>query len=309
MYNATPKTFKPLLSAKCPPKMTMEKFLSKLRFPVLATPKIDGIRCVTLSNGEGKVMAYTRSLKKIPNHYVRKQLELYCSPHLDGELTCGDNFQAVTSGIMSHFGEPQFTYYVFGCRIHEPWINYQEIVDCLSSVQGFPSFVKVLYPKLCTTLDQLLIYEEECLAQGAEGVMTREPHSTYKYGRSTLNEQILVAIKRFTDAEGEIIGFIEQFRNDNDALSDNLGYVKRSSAQEGMTPLDTLGAFVVRVINGELKGQELKIGTGIGLTANLRKRVWLTREQYMGKHIKFKYQAHGVKDKPRIPVFLGFRED
>jgi hypothetical protein len=29
----------------------------------------------------------------------------------------------------------------------------------------------------------------------------------------------------------------------------------------------------------------------------------------VGKRVKYKHQPHGAKDKPRCPVFIGFRED
>lgn len=41
----------------------------------------------------------------------------------------------------------------------------------------------------------------------------------------------------------------------------------------------------------------------------LARRVhWSDRQALIGKTVKFKYQAIGTKDKPRIPVFLGWRD-
>jgi DNA ligase-1 len=40
-----------------------------------------------------------------------------------------------------------------------------------------------------------------------------------------------------------------------------------------------------------------------------RREVWKDPDAYIGKIIKYKYQAIGSKDAPRIPIFLGFRDE
>ena len=57
--------------------------LAAVRFPVLASPKLDGVRCV-IRDG----VAMTRTLKPIPNRHVRAMLAHL--PDLDGELIAGD---------------------------------------------------------------------------------------------------------------------------------------------------------------------------------------------------------------------------
>lgn len=293
--------FQPMLSAKCPPNMSFDEYLSKIRFPVLATPKIDGIRGLTLATQEGN-RAVTRKLKPIPNLHVRHQLEINCPPYLDGELTCGHDFQAVTSGIMTHSGQPLFTYYVFDCRTPDSSKSYREMLDELLCL-CLPDFCSKLFPTLCENLDELFTYENECLNKGAEGVMIRSLSGIYKFGRSTINEQYLMAIKRFEDEEGVIFDFVEQYSNENPAETDALGYTERSSSMENLRPADTLGALWVRT----KEGIEFKVGTGF--TARLRKQIWMNKGHFLGKTITFKYQKHGVKIKPRIPSFKGFRED
>lgn len=281
--------------------MTFDDFLAQIRFPVLASPKIDGIRCRTGEELYSQVHAYTNSNKAIPNDFIRHQIERYCPPWLDSELTVGDNFQAVTSGIMSKDGCPSFRMWVFGCCIDQPALPYEEVVKRLCALQ-LPSFCHKLLPRRCNTLSELLAYEEWCLANKAEGVMTREPTSPYKYGRSTLSEQHLVAIKRFEDAEGTVVGFVEQLHNANEPTLGAHGLVERSSCSANLVPTGMLGALII-LFNGET----FKLGTGF--TPQQRKHIWENRQAYLGKSGKFKYQLHGTKDKPRIPVFLGFRHE
>ena len=52
---------KPMLSATC-------KDSSQLVYPVLVTPKLDGIRCLVKDTG-----VVSRTLKPIPNKYIRKE--------------------------------------------------------------------------------------------------------------------------------------------------------------------------------------------------------------------------------------------
>ena len=53
-----------------------------------------------------------------------------------------------------------------------------------------------------------------------------------------------------------------------------------------------------------MTGVEFEIGTGF--TAAEREALWLAPP--IGKIVKYKFFPVGVKDRPRHPVFLGFRE-
>ena len=38
-----------------------------------------------------------------------------------------------------------------------------------------------------------------------------------------------------------------------------------------------------------------------------RKEIWTSQEEFIGKLLKFRYFNHGIKDKPRFPRAIGFR--
>jgi DNA ligase-1 len=139
------------------------------------------------------------------------------------------------------------------------------------------------------------------LTRGYEGAMLRAPHGIYKFGRSTLKEGHLIKLKPFEDDEAEVIGFEEQCRNDNEATTNELGRTRRSSHKENRVPRGTLGALVLR----HSTFGDFNLGTGFD--SALRQEIWHNRTKYLGKLVKFRYQAIGMKDKPRIPSFLGFR--
>ena len=149
-------------------------------------------------------------------------------------------------------------------------------------------------------------YEEKCVSEGYEGIMVRTLNGPYKCGRSTLRESFLLKIKRWTDSEGVIVAIQEQMHNENEKQKDELGHSKRSSHQAGMTPAGTLGRFSVKEIGTDIL---LGVGTGLGLTHELRQEIWDNRDKYIGKIITFKWQASGSKDAPRFPIFKGFRHE
>ena len=45
------------------------------------------------------------------------------------------------------------------------------------------------------------------LNAGYEGLMLRDPNGIYKFGRSSVKENILLKVKEFMDDEAEIIAF------------------------------------------------------------------------------------------------------
>jgi len=299
---------KPMLSAD------ISDNLDKLVYPVYASAKLDGIRCIIK---DGKPL--TRTLKPIPNRFVQNYLSSYLFQQLDGELIVGaandkNVMQKTTSGCMSFDGEPDFTFWVFDFYTEYDQ-KYSKRLDMLregftatsnSKPAGLQTYsrLKLLNQKLINNEQELLTFERECLANGYEGVMLRNPDGLYKFGRSTIKEGYLLKLKRFQDSEALVIGAEELMHNANEATVDNLGHTKRSSQQSGKIPGDTLGALLVRDVT---TGIEFSIGTGF--TAQQRDELWQLHcaGALVGKFAKYKHFPSGVKQAPRFPVFLGFR--
>lgn len=128
------------------------------------------------------------------------------------------------------------------------------------------------------------------------------PYGTYKFGRSTVNDGILLKLKRFEDAEAILIDIEEKMSNQNAAELDNFGNIKRSASLEGMVGANTAGTLIVRNDEGQV------FGIGSGLDDAMRAELWRNKDQYIGKLVKYKYFPHGVKELPRHPVYLGIRD-
>lgn len=295
---------KPLLAAKEPPK-------EGIKFPVLASPKIDGVRC-RIHHG----VAMSRSWKPFPNRYIQEYFAHQgMLEGLDGELAVGNPWdknlmQQTTSGVMSEDGEPNFTFWVFDFYT-KPKLPFE--LRYLDLQNGFASFekeerpflsqVKLLPHLLIRNDEEFVAYEAEHVAKGYEGVMYRSLDGIYKEGRSTSREGILVKIKRFKDSEATIVDFKEFMHNANELKRDAYGHAKRSSHQENKIAMNMLGAF--ECIDNHSQ-QPVSIGTGF--TAAQRQEFWLNRASLIGKTVKYKFFNHGIKEAPRHPVFIGFRD-
>ena len=276
--------------------------IDKVKYPVLCTPKLDGIRCLII-NGQ----AVSRKFKPIPNKYIRKKLK-GLPDNLDGELityTNGirDNFNIVSSKVMSEDGKPEFTYEVFDYvknNLNKPYIDRMFDLNILAVDINIIN--KLIPVKICNK-EELLTYEKKCLNEGYEGIMLRTPDSPYKCGRSTPKEAYLLKLKRFEDSEAIIIGFEERMHNANEATKDAFGYIERSSHKDNLIPMGTLGSLRVKDIKTD---KEFNIGTGFDDV--IRQLIWDNREKYLNQIIKYKHQPSGSDELPRFPVFLGFRD-
>lgn len=282
-----------MLAAKAP------EDLSKLRFPVLATPKLDGIRCLKIGG-----VAVTRSFKPVPNNYIRKLVQDSLPDGVDGELMeRGKSFNSIQSSMMTKTGEvPEFQFWVFDYVKDGLDRSYVERMNAGFHELKWCPFVKILRPTICFTVDQLLDFETTCLDAGFEGVVFRLPTSPYKCGRSTMREQFMVKLKRFVEEEAIIIGFDELLRNENPKEQDAFGLVERSSSKAGLVEANTLGSLIVQSTKGIFK-------VGTGFTAEMRDTIWSNRDSYFNKTVTFKHFPFGSKDKPRLPVFKCIRTD
>ena len=281
-------TFRPMLAG--------EADLDRLQFPVFASIKLDGVRAIVRQG-----VVYSRNNKPIPNQYVQakfKHLE-----HYDGELILGDPadklcYNKTVSAVMSqHSAEgANVVFHAFDhlASMFAPYnLRYARLDESLG--------VEVLWQHHVSSLEHLLAIETTVLGGGHEGLIVRSIDGPYKQGRSTTREGYLLKLKRFKDAEFEVVGFEERMHNSNEATVNELGRTSRSSHQANMLPRGDLGALIC-------KYGDATFNVGTGFDDAQRKFLWLTRDELIGKIAKVKYFAVGMKDLPRHPVFLGFRQ-
>jgi DNA ligase 1 len=300
--------FKPMLAA------TLDPFNLDIQYPCMASYKLDGVRCI-IRNGE----AVSRSLKPIPNQLVQNTFGHVNLEGLDGELIAGepnakDVFNKTSSVVMSKvdigkqvklqgFYDIPVTFHVFDwvptvAPVNGFFARYKDLTKFLRGKHG----LNLVPHQVIHSKEELLAYEAGALSQGFEGVMVRKMHGPYKYGRSTLKEEYLLKLKRFHDGEAVVLDVTHLRHNSNDAIVNGLGYKERSTKKAGMQATKMLGSMTVK---------DTKTGivfdVGSGFTEEERIMWWINKP--IGRMIKYKSQQAGAKDKPRFPVFMGFRDD
>lgn len=283
------------------------KEFETLNYPLLASPKIDGVRA---TNKNGTLVSRTMTL--IPNETTQRIFSDPTYHGFDGELVVGDPnhpncMQNTMSGVMSRDGEPNVWWYIFDrWDIDKPYMHRARAAkEAIAQVKS--SRILWLPQTLIRNVDELYTYEETRIQEGYEGVILRAPEGPYKQNRSTVKEGYMLKVKRFSDSEAEIVGAYELMHNNNEATTDERGYTKRSTHNANKEASGVLGGFNVRDIHS---GVEFDLGTGF--TFEQRKNLWqawLKNSNYLiGRLCKYKHFPIGVVDKPRHPIFLGFRD-
>lgn len=294
-------TFKPMLACSKVPDIHKD-----IKYPVLASVKLDGIRCL-IRDG----LAVSRTLKPIPNKFVQRQLA-GLPEGFDGELVLrgpdGLDFNKNQSAIMSQNGEPDFLFYVF---------------DALGPND------RLLNAKFCNRLDARLIelsikhkrvqlhhhYEvsnaeglqqlwDNAIASGQEGLIVRDPNGPYKCGRSTMNQGWMLKLKTWFDEEFEITGAEELMHNENPEETDKLGHTVRSSHQANQVPGGTLGSLRLRLPNGK------ELGVGSGFDDAERARLWALHlaGKLVGQRATIKHLGLSAYGVPRHPIYKAIRD-
>lgn len=279
-------------------------------FPFWAQPKLDGIRVLVGEDG----YLYTRSLKPVRNaeiqSLVRNEPGLV---GLDAEIIVGDKtaedcYRRTSSAVMSYDNDDiaYATLWVFDIW-NDPFSDYDDRYgQLIERSADWPDWVQIVPTALLHDMQMLNEYEARLLEQGHEGVILRRRDALYKQGRGTPKQGELIKLKRFSDMEGVIVACHEEMHNANPATINALGYTEHSGHQENLIGKVTLGAFELKIDEQKWPSGFVRVGTG--MSAQQREVFWSERDSLIGKTVKFKYFEVGVKDAPRFPVFLGFRD-
>ena len=315
--------FRPMLAPLNSPADT-PTFFKDIIFPVLASPKLDGIRAVvktvdvfkydsTLESVKygSKISVLSRKLKQLPNMFVQQRFGIEALLEMDGELVVGEPndpmvYNKTQSYVMSVEKDADFKFFVFDYACEdsagEPYFRRLDVISDFINKLPKSMNVHLLEQKHCENIDDLLEYENEQLSNGFEGIMFRNPIGHYKHNRATYRENLIYKLKRFSDNEAKIIDFKERLHNTNEVEIDETGYTSRSSKSDGLIPTGMVGGFIC-----DFNGMEIVAAPGV-LTHSQLISIWENRDRYIGKYVKFRSFGHGVKDKPRFPRVIGFRD-
>ncbi len=299
------KRYAPILCEKLKGRMNL------VRYPLWASIKLDGYRCVTIppAQGDSGCRALARSLAPIRNDFIRKYIEQHCCPGLDGELMVrGSTHFGMAGGQISRkTGAPDFVFNVFDLMNDD--LSYIDRVEVLQEISmHLPKRVQLVLPKLIENQEQLMELYERALADGHEGLVLRRGNGCYKHSRSTMSEFLAVAMKLREDMEVEIIGCTELLHNENEAGRDALGHTKRGSSKDGMRESSMLGSLEVQTLDGSAFGAGVVFNVGTGIDDETRRLWWQMRDELVGRMLTVTYHVTGIKERPREPAIKGLRD-
>lgn len=296
---------------------------SKLAFPIIGQPKIDGVRAL---NSNGRFTG--RSLKTFKNIYATDRYSVDALAGFDGEVAHGPAnsptlCRDTSSALGAIFGQPELAWWLFDYvtpeSVRMPYeLRYAALSDRLIELErNAPALwrdMRIVPARELLSVEDLEEYDAENLAAGYEGTILRDPRALHKEGRSG-SKPFLWRVKRFTDFEFVIHGLVEGEQNGNAAKVNELGRTERSTHQRNMYANGMVGALTGTVLSPVkdgsrvllAAGQPVRVGAGC-LTHDERKRYFENPGEIIGRVGKAKFFPKGVKDKLRFPTFQSFRQ-
>lgn len=260
-----------------------EDHKDKIKFPVLAQPKLDGQRCIAHFKND-KVTLWTRTRKEITScpHIVKKLEQIFKGQdelYLDGELynhELRNDFEKLMSAVRKN--EPSeasasVLYFVYDCILPEGGctVTRQLVLErFITSISHFP--ITLTASKTILNEKALNDYHERCVRNGFEGVMVRNRSGEYEHKRS----KNLLKLKTFQDDEFKITDLVPGKDNTVVAVCETKNKTK----------------FEATMVGDKIANQEFI----------------KNKKKYIGKKLTVKYQGLTGKNKvPRFPVGLRIR--
>ena len=306
--------FKPLLLPNKQPEM------ADIQYPMMASVKLDGIRCVFL---KGKMV--TRSLKPIPNKQLQQKyipLKNYTEKYgliIDGELYSHElTFQEITHYVMtkdlSKKGETLPVGLKFCAFDMIKDDNYKEEFETrynnlqedpvMSQLRALPYYVDIVNNIIVDSPNDLIAIYNRAKEQDYEGLIVRSPYGRYKRGRLVFGSGDGYKFKPYRTFDGEIIEVLQatSVKDGAESKINELGRSVTSKKKDDRIPIKMASGFRVNYEDTTLK-------VTLALTKPEKIEIWRRRKNYIGKHIEYKGMLVGAKNVPRHPVMIRFRKD
>jgi DNA ligase-1 len=263
---------------------------SKIKFPAVIQPKLDGFRCLARKEG-GSVSMWTRKGKIIDAPVeIRKELNLILK---EGECTDGElyrhgwGFQRIASAIKKRGKDtPGLHYYIYDSpilkldyktRFIDRWNEYHSTDLSSPNTVSETERIKIVPTIYVNSKSEMLEQESKCIEASFEGLMIRNISSPYEFKNRSYGLQ---KVKQFEDAEYKIIGGKEGQGREAGMV------IFKCETSSGLT-------FDVRP-----RG-----------TAEERSNMWKNLAKYIGKPLTVKFQGLTDDGRPRFPVGLHVRPD
>lgn len=253
---------------------------SKIQFPCLVQPKLDGVRCIAYEQ-DGKVILISRRGKEFNIPHIQEFLEKnkkYLP--LDGELyNHGDlTFQ----GIISAVKKVSKSTSSLGLVVYDkPILKVTNLVrnqllEEMSKELHKKHPIKVLETYTAWNLEDVHKLHQKFIDQGYEGAIIRNCNGFYIYGYRSEN---LIKLKNFIDEEFEIKG------------------IEQATGRDKGTAIFVMITKDGKPFKARPQGSK-----------ELRSRYWQERKKIVGKICTVKYQELSDEGIPRFPSAVSIRD-
>lgn len=289
------------------PHLACDADLSKLIFPLMGFPKVDGVRGLHII---GSMTG--RSLKPHGNKYVTEKYSQSRCTGFDGEFTFGDirgdSLCRDTTSVMSRIeGTPAvwwnlFDYLREDLQDKTYFTRYKELIAMSVKHQTWfeEEHIRVIPYVMLLSIADVEAYYQKCIEDGYEGVILRDPLGLHKSGRATAKVGAYLRMKPQSDKEAVVLHLVEAQENQNEAKVNELGRTERSSHKENKVGKGMVGMLVCRDVT---TGMEIDVGAG-KMTHEERTHYWNNPNEMVGQLVKYRSMDAGVKDKPRFARYI-----
>lgn len=307
------------------PSKAQDVIEEKINFPVLVSPKIDGVwACVS----NGKLLS--RTLESFGNKHITSILSSGLLNGLRGELIIGtdktnnDLCRNTTSAINKHCSIDKFTFCVFDLvteqtkdlpfveRLSRAYELIKNVSDKFDS--SFIEFNVIEHYEI-QSIEEYFNKRKEFLDAGYEGIVIKDKNLKHKEGRSSKKQAHFWRWKPYATAEVVVTRMFNSEKNLNVATVDNLGNTKRSTHKENKIAKESLGSIEGVLVNNltdcngrivKKKGESVIVSKG-KFTQKECDHYWKNQDDLLGKIVEFEYFSYGLKDNPRFAVIKRIR--
>jgi DNA ligase-1 len=261
-----------------------EKRAGKIKWPVSAQPKLDGVRCLASYNGQSWELM-SRGGKPYDVQHIVDDLnksDLNKEMVLDGELYIHEMaLQDLVSLVKKpKDGSSEVEYHIYDLfypnELDTPWRGRKLELFTLDQVFSVVSKLRVVQVDLLTDEAGMDNIHNHYVEHGYEGLIMREAHGTYELSKRSRN---LIKYKHFQDEEFKIIGFEEG---------------KGSAEGSVIWICQTDGGKTFKVFPKGTRAQ---------------KQEWFQNgDSYIGKQLTVKFFAYTNDHIPQFPIGLTIRD-
>jgi len=304
-----------------------EPDLNTLKYPTMASVKMDGVRCLVF---DGKM--YSRSMEPLHPAVTERFQPIIDIAHragvcLDGEIWKEDMPFNKIMHATAHAEEcKELRLHVFDILTVTEWYQAVPQTPFNQRANHYGPWCGLYDPEqkhcvpvtqyVCNDAEHVRRMRQEAYQLGYEGLMLKDPNSAYRHSRSTAKQNEFWKLKFWDTLNGKIVGFKQMSKLTEEAKATNteksaLGRTKRGHKKDDREATEAIGSVEIEVT----EGQSFPVGTRFyAMWANeafdLRTEMtWENRESYLGKHVDVEHQSHGSKDKPRMGRIVRLRPD